>query len=293
MLVRSSIFVRSVIVLGLSGVALAGCNKEAAAPKGQVIAKIGNDDITQQELENELRLAQIPADRRDEATVKRVLSELVQRKYLVQKAITAKLDREPSTLLDVLRAREQILATTYTQRDAAAKATSIGKADIDKYILGHPLIFQNRQLLTVDKISIAMTPATQTVVDATKNLKSLEDVEKKLKEMSVLYNRSMGSLSTGDIPEEFYNVLRQQKPDDVFFVPTGPTGTFFRVKGAETTPMKPEDAQRIARQALLVEMMRNEMRKVADTAQAEARYEGEYAKLMSAPAPAPQTQQKK
>jgi EpsD family peptidyl-prolyl cis-trans isomerase len=272
-----------VFLLGLSGIALAGCNKETAAPKGQVIARVGSEDVTQQELENELRWAQVPADKRDEATVKRVLGDLVQRKYLVQKAVAGKLDREPSTLLDILRSREQILATTYTQRDAAARSTAIGKADIDKYILSHPLMFERRQLLTVDKISIAMTPATQTVVEATKNLKSLEDIEKKLKELNVLYNRSMGSLSTGDIPEEFYNVLKGQKPDDVFFVPTSPTGTFFRVKGAETTPMKSEDAARIARQALVVEIMRGEMRKIAATAEAEAKYEGEYAKIMSAP----------
>src|SRR4029077_18657352 len=132
----------------------------------------------------------------------------------------------------------------------------------------------------------------QTVVEATKNMKSLEDIEKKLKEMNVLYNRSMGLLTSGEIPEEFYNVLKGQKPDDVFFVPTGPTGTFFRVKGAETTPMKPEDAARIARQALVVEMMRNEMRKIAETAQAEAKYEGNYAKIMSAQPANPGTQKK-
>jgi EpsD family peptidyl-prolyl cis-trans isomerase len=285
MLVRGSVFVRTcqyALLIGLSGTVLAACNQETAAPKGQVIARIGNEDVTQQELENELRWAQVPADRRDEATVKRVLGDLVQRKYLVQKAMAGKLDREPSTLLDLLRSREQILATSYTQREAAARSTAIGKADIDKYILSHPLMFERRQLLTVDKISIAMTPATQTVVEATKNMKSLEDIEKRLKEMSVLYNRSMGSLSTGDIPEEFYNVLKGQKPDDVFFVPTGATGTFFRVKGAETTPMKPEDAARIARQALVVEIMRREMRKIAETAQAEAKYEGDYADIMSA-----------
>ena len=285
MLVRGSVFVRAcqyALLIGLSGTVLAACNKETAAPKGQVIARIGNEDVTQQELENELRLAQIPADRRDEATIKRVLGDLVQRKYLVQKAVAGKLDREPGILLDILRSREQILATSYTQRDAAGRATAIGKADIDKYILSHPLMFERRQLLTVDKISIAMTPATQTVIEATKSMKSLEEVEKKLKEMSVLYNRSMGSLSTGDIPEQFYNILKGQKPDDVFFVPTGATGTFFRVKGAETTPMKAEDAARIARQALVVEIMRGEMRKLADTAQAEAKYEGDYAKIMSA-----------
>lgn len=269
------------------GTALAGCNNQAAPPKGQVIAHVGKADVTQQELENELRLAQIPADKRDDAVVKRVLGDLVQRKYLAQMAVDAKLDREPSVLLEMLRSREQILATSFAQRDVAAKSTAIGKADIDKYILSRPLTFEKRQLLTVDKVSIALTPATQALLDATKNMKSLEEIEKKLKELNVLYNRSMGSISSGDIPEEFFNILKGQKPDDVFFVPAGGSGTFFRVKGQETVPTNRDDAARLARQQIVLELMRNEMRKHAASADAEAKYEGDYARIMGAqPAPA-------
>ena len=49
-------------------VALAGCGKkqEAQAVVGQVIAHVGPDDVTQQELDNELRLANIPADKRSD-----------------------------------------------------------------------------------------------------------------------------------------------------------------------------------------------------------------------------------
>lgn len=274
------------LLAGLSGLILAGCNSQPTAPKGQVIAHVGKDDITQQELENELRLAQVPADKRDDVIVKRVLGDLVQRKYLVQKAIEAKLDREPGVLLDLLRSREQILASSFAQRDVAARSTAIGKADLDKYILNHPLTFEKRQILTVDKISIALTPSTQALLDTTKNMKSLEEIERKLKELNVVHNRSVGSLSSGDIPEEFFNVLKNQKPDDVFFVPTGGTGTFFRVKNQETAPVNKDIAARIARQQLVLEMMRTEMRKHAASAEAEAKYEGDYARIMSAqPAP--------
>src|SRR5260370_20998589 len=92
----------------LCGVVLSGCGKggdnQAAAPKGQVVAHIGNDVITTQELENEFRLDNIPADKqKDTETLKRVLGDLVARKYLVRQAIESKLDREPGVLLDNLR----------------------------------------------------------------------------------------------------------------------------------------------------------------------------------------------
>jgi EpsD family peptidyl-prolyl cis-trans isomerase len=271
---------RACLALVLAAVALAACNP-SGAPKGQVIAKVGSEDITVQELENEFRLAQIPADKRDDAVTKRVLGDLVQRKYLAQKAVAGKLDREPSILLDTLRSREMILATSFAQREAQAKSTSISRADIDKHILSHPLTFDRRQVLTVDKISIALTPATQTLLDVTKNMKSLEEVEKKLKEMNIAYNRSMGAVSTSDIPEQFFNILKNQKPDDVFFMPSGGSGTFFRVKTQETAPINKDDAARIARQQLVTEMMRTEMQKHAASAQAEAKFEGDYARIMS------------
>ena len=189
---------------------LAACNP-SGAPKGQVIAKVGSEDITVQELENEFRLAQIPADKRDDAVTKRVLGDLVQRKYLAQKAVAGKLDREPSILLDTAALARDDPRDLLRAARGAGQVDQHQPADIDKYILSHPLTFDRRQVLTVDKISIALTPATQTLLEVTKNMKSLEEVEKKLKEMNIAYNRSMGSVSTSDIPEQFFNIL--QKPE--------------------------------------------------------------------------------
>ena len=58
--------------LGLVGLLLASCGKDeggqqAAAPKGQVIAHVGKDDVTIQELENEFRWTLVPPDKRDDA----------------------------------------------------------------------------------------------------------------------------------------------------------------------------------------------------------------------------------
>src|ERR1700690_1786570 len=79
--------------------ALAGCGRkgaDAVAAAGQVIAHVGPDEVTIQELENEFRWNNAPADKRDDSVVKRALSELVGRKYLMQQALAAKLDREPT-----------------------------------------------------------------------------------------------------------------------------------------------------------------------------------------------------
>src|SRR5262249_48039404 len=96
------------VVIGVAGTLLAGCDRKPAATAtaptdqvtGQVIAHVGKQDITVQELDNEFRWNAIPLDKRnDDALVKRVLSELVLRKYLAQRAVEAGLDRDPTVLL--------------------------------------------------------------------------------------------------------------------------------------------------------------------------------------------------
>ena len=102
-----------------------------------------------------------------------MLSELVTRKYLLQQALAAKLDREPGVLLDMLRSREQVLENAFLTRAVASKAPS--KADVDKYIANNPSKFANRKIFSVEQIGFPLGPSTQSVIDANKDAKSLDD----------------------------------------------------------------------------------------------------------------------
>ena len=143
MTIRTRIL-RAGIFVSLCGLALAGCSKKAEvqteAPKSQVVAKLGNEVVTVQELDNEFRLANVTSEKRkDPEMIKRVLGEIVTRKYLVQKALDAKLDREPTVLLDILRSKELVLANALGSRDVQiTRSSSISKADVDNYIANNP-----------------------------------------------------------------------------------------------------------------------------------------------------------
>src|SRR5438445_356952 len=138
---------RAIVAIGLCAIALAGCGKkdQGGAVSGQVVARIGEEVVTKQELENEFRWVNVPSEKqKDPAIVKQVLSELVLRKYLLQKALDTKLDREPGVLLDLLRARAQVLATAYVARMINAKPVT--QTEVDRYIANNPLKFANRQM---------------------------------------------------------------------------------------------------------------------------------------------------
>jgi EpsD family peptidyl-prolyl cis-trans isomerase len=274
------------ILLMACGTVLLGCSKKndasADLAKGQVVARIGDEVITIQELDNEFRLASVPVDKRkDPALVKQVLGDLVTRKYLLRQAVEAQLDREPTVLLDMLRAREIVLANAVAQRQVAAKIAAITKADIDQYIANNPLKFANRKLVSIEQIVFPAAANSQALVDATKDMKTVDEVDQKLTEMSVPHNRSMGALNSGDLSPDFFNTMEAKQVDDIFFIRSGSNMVFFKVKGEEARPLEGEGAVNLARQMLRQDLVKTEASMTAVAANLDAKYQEEYAAIMT------------
>ena len=283
------------VIVAFCGIALLGCSKKieekTEAPKSQVVAHVGNEVVTTQELDNEFRLANIPTEKRkDPATIKQILGELVMRKYLVRQALEEKLDREPTVLLDMLRARELVLANAVGSRDLSKKSSAITKSDIDSYITNNPLKFANRQIVTVEEIIFPASATSQELIDATKDMKTLDDVDQKLTAKGIARGRTMGALSSADVSPDLFNPMQAKQADDIFFIRSGPNGVFFKVKNIESRPLEGEGAVNMARQLLRADLLKSETSMMAVSANLEAKYEGDYANIMKQePAqPAPQ-----
>jgi EpsD family peptidyl-prolyl cis-trans isomerase len=273
------------VALLLCAMTLVGCGRKEQASKGQVVAHIGDQVITTSELDNELRLANVPAEQqKDAAVIRQVLSELVLRKYLVDRALNSKFDREPSVLLDILRSRDQVLAAAAASRAVAAQPTT--GADLDRYIDEHPSKFANRRMITVDEIVFPLGPKTQAVIDASKEANSLDDIDQTLTTLTMAHNRSVGVFNTGEMTEDLLNLM-QAKSDGVFFVRAGPNGVFFKVRGEEAQPLQGEAAVNAARQAIRADRLKAETGMASVSANLDVKYEGEYAAIMSQSAQVP------
>jgi EpsD family peptidyl-prolyl cis-trans isomerase len=272
------------VALGFCAIALIGCGKKEQASSGQVVARIGDQTVTTQELDNELRLANVPPDKqKDPALIRQVLRDLVLRKYLVEQAINSKLDREPGVLLDVLRSREQVLATASLSRTIAAKP--ITQADIDKYITDNPSKFANRRIITADQIVFPLGANGQAVVDANKNANSLDEIDQKLTEMAVPHSRLVGSFNSGEMPEDLSKLVQAKQPDSVFFVRSGANGVFFKVRSEEPQPLQGDGAANVARQNIRTDRLKVETGMASMSANLDAKYEGNYAAIMKDNAP--------
>ncbi len=268
--------------------ALAGCGKkqEAQAVVGQVIAHIGPDEVTQQEVDNELRLANVPADKRSDAILKAALSRVIERKYLAQQAVATKLDREPTVHLDLLRAREQTLATAFMRRDFGTKASGVSKSEVDGYIQSHPAQFAKRELFHIEQVNFPIQKDMNAIAAATKDFKSLDQVEAKLKEFGVNYSRGPGTLDSATMPAELLKPLEARKPDDIFLLRLRQGASFFKVTSVEDKPMTGDEADRFAKQQVIAELARKDSQQTSAAALASAKFEGDYARIMTAPTPA-------
>jgi EpsD family peptidyl-prolyl cis-trans isomerase len=279
---------------------LAGCSdskdkpaeKTAAAapqmPASPTIAVVGPDEIKAYELGNEMRAAGVPMGKDtkpDDQITKRLVRELVQRKYLVQKAIAEKLDHDPGFLVESQRQREQLLATLYLQR--AVTDASIPGSRVEAYQANHPLMFAKRQILQVEQLSFPLAAAKKEIIDATKDAKNLEDVARVLKAAGVAFSRGEGELGSGDVPPEAFELMQKKAADNVFFTARGQSGVFFVVKQFKPQPLTGEAAQQLAKRQLLNEIWREKAGE-KPPADLTVRYEGDLERIMNLPDPAPQ-----
>jgi EpsD family peptidyl-prolyl cis-trans isomerase len=270
-------------ICAIGCLSLLGCNKSGEAKSnGQIVARIGDQVVTAQELDTELRWNNVAADRqRDDVVVKRVLGELVARKYALRHALDAKLDREPNVLLDILRSREQVLANAFAMRELSKQASAITAADTEKYIVDHPLKFANRKILTIEQISFPIGPTNQSLPDVLKEFSALDKIQQRLAELGIASSRSRTSISTSDMPDELLRTIQEKQPGDVIFVRSGQNGVFLSVYGAEVRPLEGEAAMNVARQFQQKDLAKAQASLINFSANMEAKYEGEYAKIMS------------
>ena len=259
---------------------LAGCGKkEGDRPVGQVIAHIGADDVTTQELENEFRLANIPADKRNDALTKKALLEIVTRKAIARQAVMAKLDREPTMQLDPAGKGADAGAGVHATQ-ALELIAAVGQSDLDQFITAHPTQFAKRVVFVTEQMEVPPQGATAEVAAATKEAKTLAEIEQKLTEMKVPFRKSSGALDSASLPAQMEQQLQKGAATDVFFVRTKAGGAFFKVVDTKSEPLNGDDANKLARQMIARAKSEELGRQAAADAQKSATYEGDYAKIM-------------
>ena len=167
--------------------------------------------------------------------------------------------------------------------------SSVSKNEIDSYVQGHPKQFDQRELFQIDQISFTTPKDVEALSAATKDFKSLDQVEAKLNEMNIKFSRGAATLDSATMPAEMLKVLDARKPDDVYFIRSRGSATFFKVTSVDTKPLTGDQASEFAKREVRVDIGRKGAEAITKAALAGSKFEGDYARIMSAPAPVAQS----
>jgi EpsD family peptidyl-prolyl cis-trans isomerase len=155
------------IALVASVALLAGCNNEKKSPWTQAVFKVGNQEITVDQINDVLSTgAPIPPEQAASAS-QAVLNRLIDQALTLQKAEDQKLDRDPLVIRRIEAARREIISRAYLEKlgNGAPKPTP---AEVVGYYEAHPALFKARRLYTLQEVNIEAPP--QQVEDIKKTL---------------------------------------------------------------------------------------------------------------------------
>ncbi len=199
--------VRILILTACAMVAATACGKKGASP--QVIARVNDKEITQSQLNQALARGGS-----DPQTVSRAVDALVEEELLVQRALARKLDRDAGVMQAMEKARRQVLAQAYLERDVLPKG-AITQAEQRRYFTENPALFEQRRTFELTGFTVKsadVTPSLHEAIDAVKSSDELRDV---LTRNKVAFQEEKISRPAEQFPLEALRVLGSAKVGDV------------------------------------------------------------------------------
>ena len=103
--------------------------------------------------------------------------------------------------------------------------------------------------------------------------------------MNIKFSRGTATLDSATIPPEMLKALDARKPDDVFFIRSRGSASYFKVTSVDPKPLTGDEADEFAKREVRAEIARKSAEEISQAALATAKYEGDYARVMSTPTP--------
>lgn len=270
-----------------AAVLIAGCGQgDDKKPATQVAAKVNGDEISVHQINT--ALSQGGAYTGDPKNAGRqVLERLIDQQLLVQKALEAKLDRDPAVLTAIENARRQILSQAYIERTVSDNAMPTSE-EIKKFYAEHPEIFGKRRLYRFQEVLAAVENEEQLKAIQAKLQQNhnMSEFTSWLREKGIKFNMSFSMKASEQLPRNLLPKLSSMKQGDVMFYPAGDRALVVQLTGWQELPMSEAEAAPYIAQALVTqkrgEQATQEIKRLRTEAKVE--YVGEYATTAAAPA---------
>lgn len=220
---------------------LAGCDRKS--PSGQVIATVGDREITASELQQEMASREGGTMSRDQA-----LDALVVRKILVGAAQQAKIDKLPATLLQQAKAGELVLLSELSRsiHDAAPQPDDQEVAD---FVAKHPASYAERRIFILDQF-VVLDASNKELERRLKPLQTLAQARNLLDQLRIPYAQTIGAVDALTIDPDQAERMAGLPAGELIVSPSEQGLRISQIRETVTLPLPDRDALRIARQTL-------------------------------------------
>lgn len=206
----------AVAMMVVASIGVASCGN-GGKPKGQVVAKVGKDEVTVLDLQSELGGFKAPNAQIRKVAEQQALNSIIQRKLLVQAAEERKLDKTPEFARLKERTNEALLVKTWQDQLVRAVPTpSLDEAQ--KYINEHPDLYSARKRFVIDGVRFT-APNDPTLAAALQPLNTLDEVRTLLSARKIVFTSGSGELDAFVVDPRLVEQLIKLKPGEVFVLP--------------------------------------------------------------------------
>ena len=207
--------VGAVALAAMAATLLAGCGQKkdvapADAAGSEVVAKVNGDDMTAAQLTIALQKQRGMRPDAGDAASKAVLDQLIDEQIVAQKAVAAKLDKDPKVVAQIEAARRDILARRFIE-SAAETASKPADDAVQKFYDSRPALFAQRKVYTLQRVDIQAPDDRRTEIDAhVQSLKTPAELTDWLKSQKLVFTTKQEQ----DASEQLPPVVLEKLADD-------------------------------------------------------------------------------
>ena len=228
----------------------AGCERAAADRPAQVAAKVNGTEISVHQLRT-------VASAVSPSSVSQALEKVIDRELLVQKALAAKLDRDPQVQQSIENARRQVLAQAWLEKSAYATAAAGStrpderSAEVRAFYAENPALFAERRIYRLRELMVS-APAEMTDVlraEAGK-ARDLDELAMWLRARGATYSADSVTQPAEQLPLSFLPRLAGMKPGEIAVFATPLGASVIQLVHAEDAPLTEAQAAPLIEQFL-------------------------------------------
>lgn len=237
----------AVALAALACVSLAACG--GGQPKGQVVAKVGKEEVTVLDLQSALAGFRAPNATARKAAEQQALNAIVQRKILAQAARKQKLDKTP----EFARQQQQLMETLVVRdwQERLVKSVPTPNSDeVQQFIAQHPDLYGARKIFAVDVVRF-VAPNDPALAKALQPLNSLDQVRTALTERKIPFGNAATQIDAFAVDPRLVDQLLKLKADDIFILPQANNQAIVgHITGVRVEPVANDAATRHATEYL-------------------------------------------